>query len=103
MPELRCEAVRWVDEAAWPYFIEVQFVDAAGRRWSLIDKCVIFDPGLTPATDFPVEVTVRCEIRGEVAAAAGDAVVEISTSSPDAVQTPDGRDVFSVRRSQLVL
>jgi hypothetical protein len=33
--ELRCEAVRWVNDEPFPGLVEVQFVDAAGRRWSL--------------------------------------------------------------------
>ncbi|MFJ9724765.1 hypothetical protein ACIRP3_18645 [Streptomyces sp. NPDC101209] len=99
MPELRCEAVRWLDDEPFPGIVEVQFVDAAGRRWSLIDKCAIFGQSaeLSPTSVYPVEVTVACDIE----ATAGDGVVTVSTA-PDGVSTPDGRNTFAVYANQLI-
>ncbi|WP_327316671.1 hypothetical protein [Streptomyces sp. NBC_01235] len=103
MPELRCEAVRWVNDEPFPGIVEVQFVDAAGQRWCLIDKSAIFAQfaELTPDSVYPVKVTVACVIQDDVEATAGDEVVTVSTS-PDGVTTPDGRDTFTVRPSQLI-
>ncbi|MFF3940405.1 hypothetical protein [Streptomyces phaeofaciens] len=103
MPELRCEAVRWVDDEPFPGIVEVQFVDAAGQRWSLIDKSSIFAQfaELTPESVYPVKVTVACEVQGDIEAMGGDGVVTVSTS-PDGVTTPDGRDTFAVNQSQLI-
>lgn len=103
MPELRCEAVRWVDDEPFPGIVEVQFVDAAGQRWSLIDKRTIFArfAELTPESVYPVKVTVACEVQGGIEATSGDGVVTVSTS-PYGVTTPDGRDIFAVHKSQLV-
>ncbi|QIY58772.1 hypothetical protein HEP86_35240 [Streptomyces sp. RPA4-5] len=103
MPELRCEAVRWVDDEPFPGIVEVQFIDAEGQRWSLIDKSPIFAEfdELTPDSVYPVKVAVRCVIQDDVETLAGDEVVTVSTS-PDGVTTPDGRDTFAVRTSQLI-
>jgi hypothetical protein len=103
VPELRCEAVRWVDDEPFPGIVEVQFVDAAGHRWSLIDKSSIFAQVAEPApdSDYPVKVTVACEVQGDIESTAGGGVVTVSTS-PDGVTTPDGRDTFAVHQSQLI-
>ncbi len=103
MPELLCEAVRWVDDEPFPGIVEVRFIDAAGQSWSLIDKCAMFARlgELTPESAYPVEVTVACVIQGDTEATAGDEIVTISTS-PDMVTTLDGQDTFTVRRSQLI-
>ncbi|MFJ6523840.1 hypothetical protein ACIQMZ_01075 [Streptomyces longwoodensis] len=102
MPGLRCEAVRWVGDEPFPGIVEVQFVDAAGQRWSLIDKSPIFAQfdELTPDSVYPVKVTVACVIQDDVEGPAGDEVVTVSTS-PDGVTTAAGRDTFAVRTSQL--
>ena len=103
MPELRCEAVRWVDDEPFPGIVEVQFVDAAGQRWSLIDKSSIFArfAELTPESVYPVTVPVACDVQGDIEATSGDGVVTVSTA-PDGVTTPDGRDTFAVNKRQLI-
>lgn len=103
MPELRCEAVRWVDDEPFPGIVEVQFRDAQGHGWSLIDKCAIFAQlgELTPDSSYPVEVTVACAVQGGALGEAGDEIVTVSTS-PYSVATLDGQDTFTVRRSQLL-
>ncbi|MGW2741086.1 hypothetical protein [Streptomyces sp. NPDC001450] len=102
MPELRCEAVRWVDDEPFPGIVEVRFIDATGHCWSLIDKCAIFAQlgELTPDSTYPVEVTVACVVQGDAVGTVGDEIVTVSTS-PDSVATLDGQDTFTVRRSQL--
>ncbi|MEU6510551.1 hypothetical protein [Streptomyces sp. NPDC046942] len=103
MPELRCEAVRWVDDEPFPGIVEVRFIDATGHCWSLIDKCAIFAQlgELTPDSAYPVEVTVACVVQSDAVGTAGDEIVTVSTS-PDSVATLDGQDTFTVRRSQLL-
>ncbi|WP_411136725.1 hypothetical protein [Streptomyces sp. C10] len=104
MPELRCEAVRWVNDEPFPGIVEVQFVDAAGHRWSLFDKTPIFtrSAALTPDSFYPVQVTVACIILDGAMRPAGDELVAVSLA-PDGVTTPDGRDTFTVSRGQLIL
>ncbi|MEU0061560.1 hypothetical protein [Streptomyces sp. NPDC006334] len=69
-----------MSDELFPGSIEVQFVDAAGDRWSLIDKSSIFAPSteLTAGSVYPVKVRV----------------VTVSTS-PDGVTTLEGRDTFT--------
>ncbi|GAB7031611.1 hypothetical protein AB0G35_21975 [Streptomyces sp. NPDC021749] len=86
----------------FPGLVEVQFVDAAGQRWSLIDKSSVFArfDELTPDAVYPVEVAVRCVIQGGDEAGAGDEVVTVCTS-PDGIATLEGRDTFTVNQSQV--
>ncbi|WP_420082764.1 hypothetical protein ACN6AT_37230 (plasmid) [Streptomyces sp. JL4002] len=83
--------------------VEVQFTDAAGRRWSVFDKAPIFAAmgELGPDTSYPVEVTVACAVAEGDGLAGDDGVVTISTS-PHGVTTPDGHEEFTVRRDQLI-
>ncbi|WP_327328126.1 hypothetical protein OG735_40635 [Streptomyces sp. NBC_01210] len=86
----------------FPGWVEVQFTDAASRRWSLVDKCPIFDApdGLGPESAYPLEVGVVCVIR-ETTTAAEDEIVTVSTSV-HGVTALSGEDEFKVRRNQLV-
>ncbi|WP_229929251.1 hypothetical protein [Kitasatospora xanthocidica] len=101
--ELRCEAVRWVDDEPFPGIVEVQFTDAGGRRWSLIDKTPIFGGGMDLDSDsvYPVEVTVDCVVRECSGPPDNDGIVTVSTS-PHGVATPDGCEEFTVRRDQII-
>ncbi|MFE1173842.1 hypothetical protein [Streptomyces sp. NPDC058773] len=102
MPELRCEAVRWVDDEPFPGIVEVQFVDATGHRWSLFDKTPVFWPAvLTPEAVYPVQVTVACTILDGARQPAGDELVAVCLA-PDGLTTPDGRDTFTVSRGRLI-
>lgn len=103
MVELRCEAVRWVDDEPWPGVVEVQFTDAAGRRWSLVDKAPVFAAmgELGPDSAYPVWVTVSCVIADVVGLPQDNGVVTVSTS-PHGVSTPDGHEEFAVRSDQLI-
>jgi hypothetical protein len=101
--ELQCEAVRWVDGEPWPGVVEVQFRDAAGRCWSLVDKAPIFAATgeLGPDSEYPVEVTVACVVVGGQGLRESDEFVTVSTS-PHGVTTADGRGEFTVRQDRLI-
>ncbi|MFD3537343.1 hypothetical protein [Streptomyces sp. NPDC058664] len=92
-----------MDDEPWPGVVEVQFTDAAGQRWSLLDKPPIFAATgeLGPDTSYPVEVTVACAVAEGHGPAGDNEVVTVSTS-PDGVTTPDGLEEFTVRRKQLI-
>ncbi|MFE7707587.1 hypothetical protein ACFU6I_17685 [Streptomyces sp. NPDC057486] len=102
MVKLRAEAARWVDDEPFPGMVEIQFTDAEGRRWSLVDKAPVFDAEgvLGPDSAYPLEIGVACVISGSVGLQEGDELVTISTAPHD-VTTTDGRDEFTVRRDQL--
>ncbi|MFJ3221580.1 hypothetical protein ACIPLC_37410 [Kitasatospora sp. NPDC086801] len=92
-----------MDDETWPGVVEVQFTDAAGRRWSLVDKAPIFAAAdeLGPDSVFPVEVTVACVVAEGHGLSEGSRVVTISTS-PHGVTTLDGREEFTVSWHQLI-
>ncbi|WP_329611825.1 hypothetical protein [Kitasatospora herbaricolor] len=92
-----------MDDEPWPGVVEVQFTDAAGRCWSLVDKAPIFAAmgELGPDSAYPVEVTVACAVAGGHGLPENDEVVTVSTS-PHGVTTPDGREEFTVRQDQLI-
>ncbi|MFD7946151.1 hypothetical protein [Streptomyces sp. NPDC059744] len=101
MVELRAEAVRWVDDEPFPGVVEVLFTDAAGRRWSLVDKAPVFDAqgALGPDSAYPLEVSVACVIIGSALQEDGELVtVSIATHG---VAATGGRDEFTVRCDQL--
>lgn len=103
MVGLRVEAVRWVDDT-FPGWIEVQFSDARGKRWSLVDKAPVFGTAedLGPCFDYPLAVSVACVVvETATADLEDDAVVTVSTSV-HGITAVNGEDEFSVRRSQLV-
>ncbi|MER5466992.1 hypothetical protein ABT010_41590 [Streptomyces sp. NPDC002668] len=101
MVALQAEAVRWVDDE-FPGWVEVQFSDATGRRWSLVDKVPVFDApeDLGPGSVYPLEVRVACVMIEAVTAEEGD-VVTVSISL-HGVTALSGEDEFNVRRNQLV-
>lgn len=92
-----------MDDEPWPGVVEVQFTDAAGRRWSLFDKAPIFAAmgELGPDTSYPVEVTVACAV-AEGDRPAGDGEFVTVSTSVHGVTTPDGLEEFTVRRNQLI-
>ncbi|MFJ6602206.1 hypothetical protein [Streptomyces lydicus] len=92
-----------MDDEPWPGAVEVQFTDAAGRRWSLVDKVPIFVARgeLDPDSVYPVEATVSCVIAEGRGLPQGNEVVTVSTS-PHGVSTPDGRAEFTVWSDQLI-
>ncbi|MEU8834321.1 hypothetical protein [Streptomyces sp900116325] len=99
MGELRAEVVRWVDDEPFPGVVEVRFTDAAGRRWSLVDKAPVFDAmgALGPDSAYPLEVGIACVIIG---LQEDGELVTVSTA-PHGVTATDGRDEFTVRYDQL--
>ncbi|WP_317441084.1 hypothetical protein [Streptomyces collinus] len=92
-----------MDDEPWPGVVEVQFTDAAGRCWSLVDKAPIFAAmgELGPDSIYPVEVTVACVVAEGHGLLVNDEVVTVSTS-PHGVMTPDAREAFSVRWDQII-
>ncbi|MFD4693200.1 hypothetical protein [Streptomyces sp. NPDC058463] len=92
-----------MDDEPWPGVVEVQFTDAAGRRWSLVDKAPVFAAMGELGADlvYPVEVTVSCMITEAPSSPQDNEVVTVSTS-PHGVSTPDGREEFTVWSDQLI-
>ncbi|MCF2533191.1 hypothetical protein [Yinghuangia soli] len=91
-----------MDDEPFPGWVEVQFTDAAGRRWAVFDKPPIFRAAadLGPDSSYPVAASIACVVC-EGSESPDGGTVTVSTS-PHGVATPDGRDEFTVWWEQLV-
>ncbi|MFC7219688.1 hypothetical protein ACFQLX_16185 [Streptomyces polyrhachis] len=91
-----------MDDEPFPGVVEVQFTDAAGHRWSLVDKAPVFDaPGaLGPDSAYPLEISVACVVIGSARLQKDGGLVTVSTT-PHGVAATDGQDEFTVRCDQL--
>jgi hypothetical protein len=113
---LTCLAVRWVSDQPWPGWVEVQFTDADGHRWSVVDKPAVFDAGqrLIPHTAYPIQIGLACQAVHQATRPDGDQVVMVELlhgcqgaptpahpgQGPD-LQLHAGQTRFQVRADQL--
>lgn len=90
---VRARAVRWVSDEPFPGLIEVELVDAAGKRWTFVDKYPMFasEPAFGPSTNYPVPLEIACMV---LARRQDEAVV--STAEPWGIETTDGSHEFVV-------
>jgi len=77
--------------------------DADGMTWSFFDKPIHGGwEAMTPTADYPLPASFACEIVRTETDAQGNAVVVISTLSPDGLKSSDGRSEFRARQSQIL-
>ena len=97
MVAVRAEIVRYID-AAFPGFVELQFVDARGHRWTFREKVTVVTlENLDASSRYPRVGTIGCEVlerRGETA--------RVSTARPRAIESVEGETEFEVHASLLV-
>lgn len=96
---VRARAVRWVSDEPFPGLIEVELADAAGKRWTFVDKYPMFDPesAFGPSTNYPVPLQIACTMLDR---RQDEAVV--STAEPWGLETIDGSHEFVVSLSDVV-
>src|SRR4029453_5424384 len=72
-------AVRWVSDQPWPGWVEVQFTDANGQRWSVFDKPPVLDADeqLTPHTAYPIQLGLACQVVHQATRPDGDQVLTV--------------------------
>jgi hypothetical protein len=99
---LAIEITRFVDEHQ-PGWVEVQFVDAKGRRHSIVDKVpMVACAGRFDAeTAYPQPGYVSCEVLSTSQDEHGRAVAHISTARPHSLASTEGLSEFDVLSSQL--
>lgn len=97
MVALRVEIVRYID-AAFPGFVELQLVDARGRRWTFHEKVpVVTLEDLDGASRYPRPGTIACEIiehNGQTA--------RVSTARPWGIQSVEGETELEIPAELLV-
>jgi hypothetical protein len=98
---LAVQIVRFVDEHQ-PGWVECQFVDAAGRCHTFLDKVPIFATAdLGPNSTYLHPGLIRCEVLSQSQDMLGRIIVNITTARPDHVESTEGLSDFAVLSDQL--
>src|ERR1700733_6083852 len=99
--ELAVSLVRWVDDYQ-PGIVACEFVDAVGRRHTIIDKLPVFSvEDLDACSEYPREGVARCSILDVWRDAQGQELFRISTVYPDSLESTDGLAEFVVPWNQV--
>lgn len=101
MRTLSIHIVRFVNESQ-PGWLECEFLDANGRKHTLIDKVPVFlCEDLDRSSQYPRPGTVRCEVISQWRDNDGRELARISTARPDGVDSTEGLSEFVVFCNQL--
>jgi hypothetical protein len=99
--ELAVQIMRFVDDPQ-PGVVAAEFVDAVGRRHTLIDKIHLFSEAMLDASSaYPQPGAVRCEVLLRKQDAQKREIVRITTLRPDSVESTEGLSEFEVLPPQL--
>jgi hypothetical protein len=99
--ELAVQIARFVDDAQ-PGVVAAEFVDAGGRRHTLLGRVSMFSEAmLDAASAYPQPGTARCEVLLRRLDAQKREIVRISTLRPDAIESTEGLSEFEVLSPQL--
>lgn len=100
---VRARIQRWFSTEPLPGLVEVDLVDASGKRWTFVDKAALFGPeALMADTGYPRDCVIACIELGRRIDTHGREVVRISTDKPWGVETAEAVSVFEVDSSQLL-
>jgi hypothetical protein len=79
--------LRWISDEPQPGWIEVEFIDAGGRRWLVHDKPPIFvNPpgGFLPTTSYPMPTLIPCDVESRQLSPDGRELVTVVLHQTDA-------------------
>jgi hypothetical protein len=101
MYNLAVEIVRFTDDR-FPGWVASEFMDAEGRRHTIIDKV----PGLSledldATSEYPRPGAARCEVLDRWRDALGRELARISLAKPDGIESTEGLSEFDVLSAQL--
>jgi hypothetical protein len=99
---IRATALRWISDEPQPGWIEVEFIDADGRRWLVHDKPPIFaEPpgGFLPTSSFPMPTLMACDVLSRQLSPEGRELVTVVLCHTEATT---GESRFQVAASALV-
>lgn len=103
MHGIRATALRWISDEPQPGWIEVEFIDADGRRWPVHDKPPMFvEPpggGFLATSSYPAPTLILCDIESRQLSHGGREVVAVVLRHTSATT---GEDRFQVAASELV-
>jgi hypothetical protein len=94
--------VRWISDEPQPGWIEVEFLDAEGRRWLVHDKPPIFaEPrsGFLPTSPYLMPTLLPCDVERRELPPDGREMVTVVLHHTDAIT---GEVRFQVAASELV-
>ena len=93
------QIVRFVD-IHQPGWLECEFVDAAGRRHSIIEKVpVLTSESLDADSKYPTLGRVPCEVLRRCQDEGGRELLCVSTARPADIETKEGLSEFTVPAS----
>jgi hypothetical protein len=99
MYDLAVQIVRFADNNQ-PGWVECVFVDANGRRHSIIEKVpVVTVEDLDADSEYPRRGTVRCEVLKRYQDEKDRELVHISTARPWSIESTEGAFEFTVPAS----
>jgi hypothetical protein len=102
MHTLAVEIVRFVDDHQ-PGWVECEFVDAEGRRHTIVDKVPILSLEPLEATSkYPQAGFVQCEVLNRWEDDKGRKLARISTARPIDIESTEGLSEFVVLSAQLI-
>jgi hypothetical protein len=102
MENLAVQIVRFVEDTQ-PGVVACEFVDAEGRRYTLVDKVPAFSAErLDAASAYPQPGVVRCEVVSRWRDGRGRELVRVTADKPDGIESTEGLAEFVVLSSQLL-
>lgn len=94
---------RCVDDQQYSPFVECEFVDAHGKRWTIHEKeAVISIRYLDSKSSYPQPGVIACEIVSTRFSEDGQEIASVDTEWPWHVQAVDETKCFEVLKSSLV-
>lgn len=99
---VRASILRWISDEPQPGWIEVEFIDADGRRWLVHDKPPIFElppGGISATSSYPMPTLIPCKVESRQMSPDGRELVTVVLHHTDAT-TGEGR--FQVAASDLL-
>lgn len=102
MNGVHATALRWISDEPQPGWVEVEFVDADGRRWLVHDKPPIFaEPpnGFLLTSSYPMPTLIPCDVVSRQPSPDGRDLVTVVLRDTEATT---GESRFEVAASALV-
>lgn len=99
---VKMHITRFVSEDPQPGIVEVQFVDARERTWTILDKTLaVSKTNLSSTSHYPIPCDVACVEVGRESDAMGREIVRVDLDHPWHISSVEGESQFFVFADQL--